>query len=89
MGEQWVKDPDSVLDYTWDWETWLDGDTISTVTWDVPTGITKDSDSKTTTTSTIWLSGGSAGSSYLIGCRVVTALGRTKDRSRRVWIVEQ
>lgn len=78
----YIKDPQSVLDYGFDWSDWLDADdTVSTSTWKVPSGITKDSDSKTTTTTTIWLSGGSVGSTYKITNRVVTADGRTVDRS--------
>ena len=26
-----IKDPDSVLDYTVNWETWLDGDTKASI----------------------------------------------------------
>lgn len=34
-----VKAPSDVLDFTWDWSTWLPtGDTISGVTWTVPSG---------------------------------------------------
>jgi len=43
---RFLKDPDAVLDYGFDWSDWLaDGETISTSTWTVETGITKDSDS--------------------------------------------
>jgi len=73
------KDPDAVKDYVIDLTAWLDEDTISTTAWTVPSGITKDSDSKTTTTATIWLSGGTAGQEYGLVCRVVTACGRTED----------
>ena len=55
-----VKDPDEVLDYSIDWSTWLDSDTISSSSWTVESGITKDSDSNDTTSTTIWLSGGTA-----------------------------
>jgi hypothetical protein len=76
-----VKDPDAVLDYQFDWSDWLGSDTVSTSTWTVPTGITKVTDTKTTTTTTIWLSGGTAGNEYTITNRIVTAGGRTEDRS--------
>jgi hypothetical protein len=72
-----TKDPDAVLDYQVDWSAWLGVDTISTSTWVVPTGITKNSDTKTTTTATIWLRGGTAGTLYLVTNRIVTAGGRT------------
>jgi hypothetical protein len=51
-----LKDPQAVLDYGFDWSKWLGTDTISTSTWTVPVGITKDSDTHDTTTTTIWLS---------------------------------
>ena len=63
------KDPNAVLDYVIDWGTnYLASDeTISTATWTEGTGITKDSDSKTDTTTTIWLSGGTAGTGGVAG----------------------
>lgn len=84
------KDPDEVLDYQMDWSARLtSGDTISISTWIVPEGITKDSDSNTTTTATIWLSGGVAGSQYKFTNRVVTAGGRTMDQSVTITVVEK
>lgn len=83
------RDPDSVLDYLIDWTAWLDTDTIATSTWIVPDGITKASDSHTATTTTIWLSGGTAGTGYPITNRITTAGGRTDDRTIRVRVVEQ
>jgi len=77
-----IKDPQAVLDYGFDWSDWLDtDDTVSTSTWNVPAGITKDSDTKTTTTTTIWLSAGTVGRTYKITNRMVTANGRTVERS--------
>lgn len=83
------KDPDAILDYSIDWETWLDGDTISTSTWIVPTGITKDSDTYSTTATVIWLSGGTAGSSYSLTNRITTAGGRTEDRTIEILVKER
>jgi hypothetical protein len=59
-----TKDPDEILDCKLDWSARLDGDTINTSTWIVPTGITKTSDTKTTSTTTIWLQGGTLGQTY-------------------------
>jgi len=73
------KDPDAVKDYRVDLTEWLADDTVSSVSWTVPSGITKDSDTNTTTTATIWLSGGTAGTEYDLVCRVVTTGGRTED----------
>jgi hypothetical protein len=82
------KDPDEVKDYILDWTDELDGDTISGMpTWvGVPAGITMEDESNTTTTHTIWLSGGTAGESYVFTSRVVTAGGRTCDQRLRIKI---
>lgn len=83
------KRPDEVADYQLDFSSNLDsGDTISTDTWTVPSGITEDNNTNTTTTATVWLSGGTAGAKYLIQCQVVTVQGRTKDRQFRVYVME-
>jgi hypothetical protein len=87
MALQWPnKDPDEVLDYQIDWADRLDGDTISTSTWVIPSGITQGAASKTDTTVTTWLSGGTLGASYTLLNRVVTAAGRTMDQSVRIRI---
>ena len=73
------KDPDAVKDYRLDLTTWLADDTISSASWTVPSGIVEDSSTNTTTTATIWLSGGTAGQEYDLVCQVVTTGGRTED----------
>lgn len=80
------KDPDEVLDYSIDWSGRLGADTISTSTWTVPDGITKDSDDKSTTTTTLWLSGGTEGETYSFLNRIVTAGGRTMDQTVKLKI---
>jgi len=75
-----TKDPNAVLDYTLDWSDWLEADTIAASTWTVDAGLTKNSDSFTDTTTTVWLSGGTAGQVYEALNRIVTAGGRTADR---------
>lgn len=98
-----VKDPDEVLDYSIEYdpdeddlpdgeEPYLEsGETIDTSTWTVPTGITKDSDSKGATTVTIWLSGGTAGATYTISNKIVTtnSPARTVERSFDVIVRER
>ena len=86
----YVKDPDAVLDYKADWSVWLaDGETITSSNWSVPTGITKDSQSATTTTATVWLSGGSLGSSYSVVNRISTNQGRTDERTMEIVVRER
>lgn len=85
--ENFVKDPDAVLDYVWDWTAWLtDGETIDTVTWLVEAGITQDFVTKTDSTATIWLSGGTLGEWYDITCRILTTQGRIDDRTRKIQV---
>ena len=89
-GDTVLKDPNAVLDYAIDWSAWLAAsETISTSTWTVPTGITQDSESETTTVATIWLSGGTAGVTYTVTNRIQTNQGRTDDRSFKVRVVER
>lgn len=79
-----IKDPNAIKDYSIDWDTlYLKGlDTIATSTWTVPTGITQvGSATNSTTVTTIWLSGGTAGQQYEVTNRIVTVGGRTDERT--------
>lgn len=89
MADTFVKDPDEVLDYIRDWTAALDGDTISTSTWTPETGITVDTSSNTTTTATVWVSGGTVGETYGITNRIVTAGGRTFEHTLRFVISQK
>lgn len=87
---EFLKDPDAVLDYVFDWSSWLSaGETISTATFTVETGLTKDSESNTSTTAKVWLSGGTVGERYMITSRVTTNQGRTDDRSAVVRVADR
>lgn len=82
MPESFVKDPESVLDYQFDWSDWLsgDGDTIASHAVTVTSGLTLDSSTATTTAVTAWISGGTIGQQYTADCRIVTGAGRTASR---------
>lgn len=83
--ESITKDPHAVLDYVFNWSDWLqDGDTIVSRVVTVGTGITKDSDSESAGIVTIWLSGGTHGSDYLVACEITTTLGRTDERTMNI-----
>jgi hypothetical protein len=84
-----TKDPNAVLDYSIDWTRWLAGDQIAASEWIVPSGLTKMADSKTATSATVWLSGGTAGQSYIVTNRITTAAGRTEDRSFTIRVEER
>lgn len=86
------KDSSAVLDYGFDWSAWLGNDTIDTSTWTVDTGIAVAADpapSHTNTTTTVWLSGGTAGQTYTVTNRVITAGGRTDERSFQVLVMDR
>jgi len=97
----YIKDPDAVKDYKFDWkgqtnglgnsDYLVSGETISSYTIIPETGITVDSGSATDTNTsvTVWLSGGTAGVSYDVTCRIVTSAGRTEDRSITIQVQEQ
>lgn len=82
------KDPNSVLDYSIDWSDWLDTDTIATSTWTIPAGLTMGNETNSTTTVTVWLSGGTAGTTYTILNRITTAGGRTADQTFKIFVRE-
>ena len=75
------KDPDETLDYGADWSDPLAGDTIALSAFTVPTGLTKQSEANTTTTATVWLTGGTLGANYEILNRVTTSGGRIMDQT--------
>lgn len=75
------KDPDEELDFRIDWSAWLAGDTITSATWTVPAGLTKGTEARDDSTTTVWLSGGTDNTDYKIGCRIETAAGRTFDHA--------
>lgn len=85
-----LKDPQADLDYSIDWSLWLTGtDTLSTSTWIVPSDLTAHNQSYGTATTITWLSGGTNGEVYDVVNRVVTAGGRTEDRTIEFTMVQR
>jgi hypothetical protein len=76
-----VKDPDANLDYGFDWELWLDGDTISTSNWTVESPLVATLESSSNTITGLFIAGGDHGSDYLVTNRITTNGGLTDDRS--------
>lgn len=86
-----LKDPQAVVDYTFDWDDgYLDSssspvETISTSTWTISPadspGLTVSSNSKTGTTTTAFFTGGVVGQVYQAVNRIVTTGGRTDERT--------
>jgi len=103
MPDTFIKDPDAVLDYKFDWKAltngadgatsdWLaSGETISSYTITASAGITVDSDSQTDTNTsvTVWLSGGTAGNDYTVACKIVTSVGRTDERTITISVINK
>ena len=101
MPSIFLKDPDAILDYKFDWKAlangngssdWLDTDeTISSKTVTVDDGITKESDAlaDTNTSVVVWLSGGTAGVDYEVACKIVTSASRTDERTIKIQVRER
>lgn len=89
MVRNFIKDPDALLPYLWDWSEWLAGDTITTHTVTATTGLTVSAHSQTDTAVTAWLDGGTAGQSYTVTCHIVTAAGLEDDRSIELTVAQR
>ena len=84
------KDPDAELDYGFDWSDWLaTGETITASAWTVPDGITEESKAFSDTATEIWLSGGTAGTSYTLQNEITTSAGRIDERSFLIMVAER
>ena len=90
MPNSFVKDPDAILDYKFDWSSWLStGDSISTYAMTVPAGLTQTTSTFDSDSVTVWLSGGSAGSIYSVSCLINTNASRIDERTIRMHIMER
>lgn len=75
-----LKDPGDSIDYLMTWDG-LGAATLSSVTHTAPSPLTKVSESNTTTTSTVRVSGGVHGATYSIVGTATLNTGRTLIRS--------
>ena len=89
MANSFLKDPQAILDYEWDWSDWLGADTIATHTVTAATGLTVASSSRTSTAVLAWLSGGTAGATYAVVCHITTAAGRQDDRTLQITVEDR
>ncbi|GAA0945967.1 hypothetical protein [Actinocorallia libanotica] len=81
---RYTKDPDAVLDYVFEWGSWLNGDEIESSSWVADTGIVISTDPAPSidgTRTIVWLSGGAASRSYAVTNRIITAAGRQDERT--------
>ena len=89
LNNQFVKDPDAVLDYMFDWRDasapWLaTSETIVDHIITADTGLVVDSSTENNGKVTVWLSEGTAGQNYKVACKITTSAGRTDERT--IWI---
>lgn len=88
--KKFKQDPDALLDYTIGWSLWLaEADQIISVTATPQDGITCPTTTFTADTTTIWVTGGVAGTTYDIVLHVITSGGREDDRTIQIQVVEQ
>lgn len=85
------KDPSDIIDHGIDWTEHLPADdTIATVAWSVePAGLTPGAQALVGNVASVWLSGGTAGTTYRVTCRVTTTGGRQMDRSALIFVTER
>ncbi len=86
--DKWVKikDGDAVLDYLWNWTTYLGDDTLTDAAFTVNDAsednkVALDDSAFTATTATAWLSGGETATKPTVTCHITTAAGRQDDRT--------
>ena len=98
MSTQFLKDAHADLDWVFDWNDtsspWLaTGETISSFTVTVDTGLTVGTGTKASSQSagkvTVWLSGGTAGTTYNVACRIVTSASRTDERTIKIRVLQR
>lgn len=93
------KDPDATLGYKFDFNaqdrdgnTWLgSSETISSAVVTVASGLTKESDSITDSgkSVTVNLSGGTAGTTYSVACKITTSAGNIDERTFIINMVQR
>lgn len=84
-----IHDPQAVLDYRFDWTSWLEPDEQITSAILAATGVTLGSHQVAATTVTAWVSGGTHGTLATITCHIVTSQGREDDRTMRLLITNR
>ena len=84
-----TKGPGSMLDFLFDWSPFLDGDVIEISEWDVPSGLVSEVETNTTSTATVWLSGGVVGMCYDVVCRITSVGGRIDDRTIQISVMDK
>jgi len=90
-------DPNAVLEYGWDYTSWLESDeTIDDAVWTIsPTGegalvkSTVHDESITDGKCVVWLQGGVVGVVYSATCHITTSAGRQDDRTLKIRVKQR
>ena len=81
--QTFTKDPNAILDYSWDWSAWLTTpETIASYAFDLD-GLTQIAATQAAGVVTIVVSGGTVGKTHSLRCRITTnaTAPRTDDRT--------
>ena len=83
----YVKGPNDIIEYGFDWDVWLDGASINNSAWVVDLGITIDGNHLTSDNKAkVALSGGTLGSKYCVTNTITLDTGEIKTRSLTIAI---
>lgn len=90
-------DPDAVLDYSWDWDDWLDdaetitNHSISVNPVQTAEGIVIESSDIYIGARKVvaWISGGVLNTAVDVTCHILTSEGREDDRTHNLWVMER
>jgi hypothetical protein len=83
-----AKAPEEYLDYVLNWAARLGSDTITESVWSTTgAGLTIGDQSRTTTTTTVWLDNGDPGKVCRVTNRVTTAAGRVMEETVTILIL--
>ena len=92
----WVKNPESTLDYLFDWSEWMNvGDRIKTFDINIEDqpntteNLIVVQKAKMSKRIIVWLTGGQRNKKYKISCKITTINGRTETSSRTIRIVNR
>jgi hypothetical protein len=83
------KDSSENINIDVSWEDWLGSDIITASTWLIPNPLIGAGQSNTSTSATVWISGGVLGAFYTVANSVTTASGRSTKRTIVVRIVSK
>jgi hypothetical protein len=91
LEQEWIKDPDAKLDYSFDLKRWLNrGDAIDSVAFSYTgsdSALVIVGSGNTTTVASAIISGGTSGVTYTLQARVTTTEGLVDDFTKEITIL--